>query len=56
MKVLHILNDGPSDDAQFIIEQQSSQHDLKIIDLSRDEIDYEEVVDQIERSDQVFSW
>lgn len=56
MKVLHILNDGPCDDAQFIIDQQSSHHDIKIIDLSRDEIDYAALVEQIEQCDKVFSW
>ena len=31
MKILHILNDGPCDDAQFIIDQQSNDHDIKIV-------------------------
>lgn len=56
MKVLHILNDGPCDDAQFIIDQQSGQHDIRVIDLSRKEIDYEDLVVQIEQCDKVFSW
>ena len=56
MKVLHILNDGPSDDAQFVIDLQSRSHDVSVIDLSRDEIDYEALVEQLEQCDRVFSW
>jgi len=56
MNVLHILNDGPCEDAQFIIDQQSGNHDIRIIDLSHDEIDYVELVEQLEQCDKVFSW
>ena len=56
MKVLHILNDGPSDDATPIIERQSDKHDVRVIDLSQDDIDYDALVEQIEQCDRVFSW
>ena len=56
MKVLHILNDGPSDDAQYIIEQQSTNYEVQIIDLSKDDINYDELVDLIESCDKVLSW
>lgn len=56
MKVLHILNDGPCDDAEYIISQQSANHSIKIIDLSKDDVNYDELIDLIEQSDKVFSW
>ena len=56
MNVLHILNDGPNEDAEYIISQQLPNHNIKIVDLSLNEVDYEELVDLIEQSDKVFSW
>lgn len=56
MQVLHILNDGPSDDAQFIIDQQACNHDIQIVDLSKDDINYDDLVDRIEQCDKVLSW
>lgn len=56
MQVLHILNDGPSDDAQFIIDQQAHDHDVQVVDLSKDDVNYDDLVDRIEQCDKVFSW
>lgn len=56
MKILHILNDGPCDDAQYIIEQQSINHEIQLVDLSKDNINYDELVDYIESCDKVLSW
>ena len=56
MKVLHILNDGPSDDAQLIIEQHSAKQVIQIVDLSKHDVDYDELVELIEQCDKVLSW
>jgi len=56
MEVLHILNDGPCEDADYIISLQSANHSIKIVDLSKDKVSYEELVDLIERYDKVYSW
>jgi len=49
MKVLHILNDGPDEDAKSIIEYHAENYDVEIIDLSEIDISYDDLVDQIEQ-------
>ena len=56
MKILHILNDGPSQMSNNIISVQAKDHELKIIDLSRKDASYERVVDDIFACDKVISW
>ena len=56
MKVLHILNDGPDEDAKSIIECQAENYDVEIIDITEIDINYEDLVDQIEQCDMVISW
>lgn len=56
MKILHILNDGPSQMSKDIISVQVKDHELKIIDLSKKDVSYESVVDYIFASDKVISW
>ncbi|MDH5445657.1 MAG: hypothetical protein OEY52_08880 [Gammaproteobacteria bacterium] len=56
MDVLHILNDGPCEDASFIIDEQSKEHTITVIDLDKDETGYEELVKLIDSCDRVFSW
>jgi acyl-CoA synthetase (AMP-forming)/AMP-acid ligase II len=56
MKILHILNDGPDDDAKIIIAQQSKNNDVETIDLTDLRISYEELLDRIEQCDKVISW
>lgn len=56
MKILHILNDGPEKLADQIINVQSKNHDVKVIDLSRKEASYESIVDAIFSYDRVISW
>ena len=56
MKVLHIFNDGPDEDAKSIIEHHSENCDVEIIDLSEIDVSYDELVDQIEKCDKVISW
>ncbi len=56
MKILHILNDGPEPVSSSIIEIQARDHELTVIDLSKEEKSYEEVVDAIFSHDRVLSW
>jgi hypothetical protein len=56
MKILHILNDGPSSLSTKIIGAQSRDHEVKIVDLSRKEMSYEAIIDAIVSSDKVISW
>ena len=56
MKILHILNDGPSTLSGQIISVQAEDHDVITIDLSGKELTYEAIVDKIFAADMVISW
>lgn len=56
MKILHILNDGPTELSSKVIEVQSKDNEVKIVDLARKEMGYEALVDEIFASDRVMSW
>jgi len=55
MKILHILNDGPSDLSAKIIEPQSKEHEVKVVELSKKK-SYESLIDDIFSYDKVVSW
>lgn len=56
MKILHMLSDGPTELSGKIIEAQSKDNEVKVIDLSKKEASYEDVVEEIFSSDKVISW
>lgn len=56
LKILHILNDGPDELAQRVIAMHSNIHQVRIVDLTRMEISYERLVDEIFAHDRVISW
>lgn len=56
MKLLHILVDGPGDLPGRIVEAQSAEHEVEVIDLSREGISYDAVIDRIFACDKVVSW
>jgi hypothetical protein len=56
VKILHILNDGPTKLSDEIIRVQSAVHDVKVIDLSKKDMSYEDIVDEIFARDRVVSW
>lgn len=56
MKILHILNDGPTKLSDQIIGVQSKDNEVKIIDLSPKEASYESIIDDIFSYDKVVSW
>jgi len=45
MKILHILNDGPTDLSAKIIQTQSKEHEVKVIELSK-KGSYESLIDE----------
>lgn len=56
MKILHILNDGPTKLSEQIISVQSRDNDVKVIDISKKTISYEDIIDEIFSNDRVVSW
>lgn len=56
MKILHILNDGPTELSKQIIDIQSNDHEVKVIELSKKEVPYETIIDEIFSNDRVVSW
>lgn len=56
MKILHILNDGPTELSNQIIEAQSKDNEIKVIELSKKDVSYETIVDEIFSHDRVISW
>ena len=56
MKLLHILVDDPGDLPSRIVEAQSGEHDVEVIDLSQEGISYDTVIDRIFSCEKVVSW
>jgi len=56
MKILHIINDGPSDLSKQVIDAQSAENDVKVIELSDENKSYEAIIDDIFAYDRVVSW
>lgn len=56
MKILHILNDGPTKLSEKIIAVQAEKGDVKIVDLSKKSLSYENIIEEIFSSDRVISW
>jgi len=56
MKILHILNDGPTELSTKIIEGQNRDNEVKVVNLSKKEMTYEALVDEIFSSERVISW
>jgi len=55
MKILHILNDGPTDMSGKIIDVQSKDNEVKVIELAKKD-SYESLIDDIFSHDRVVSW
>ncbi len=56
MKILHILKDGPAKLSDEIIRSQSKDNEVKVIDLTKKSVSYEDIVDEIFLHDRVISW
>jgi hypothetical protein len=56
MRILHLLNDGPTKLSDEVISVQSKDNEVKVIDLSKKGASYESIVDDIFSHDRVVSW
>jgi hypothetical protein len=56
MKILHILKKAPDASTKKIIEVQASGNQSKVIDLTKDSIEYDKLVAAVFTSDKVFCW
>ena len=56
MKILHILNDGPTELSDQMIDVHSGECQVEIVNLGEKEISYDELVDKIFSSERVISW
>ncbi|MDP3296420.1 MAG: hypothetical protein Q8N09_02330 [Thermodesulfovibrionia bacterium] len=56
MKILHILNDGSTDLSKKVIDVQSKEHNVKVINLSKKDVSYDAIIDEIFFHDKVISW
>jgi len=56
MKILHIVNNGITELTKTIIDAQSKEHEIKVVELSKKRISYEAVIDDIFAYDRVVSW
>jgi len=55
--ILHILFDGPDDLAARMMDgQRESGFSLKVVDMSRGDVDAHDLVEMIFESGKVFSW
>ncbi len=55
-KILHILNDGPTELSNQMIDVHSRECHVEVVDLKKKEISYEELVDKIFSCERVISW
>lgn len=56
MKILHILVGGAGKPADRIISVQVKSHQVKVVDLSKKSVSYEDLVDEIFSHDKVVTW
>jgi len=56
MHILHILNDGPTELSDQIIDVHSREQQIEVVNLKEKEILYEDLVDRIFSCDRVISW
>ena len=56
MKVLHILNNGPGELSDQMIDANAGEYQVEVVNLGENEISYDELVDKIFSCDRVISW
>lgn len=56
MKILFLLTDGEDTLGRRLIELESRAHEVTVIDLSKREVPYERIIDEIWAHDRVISW
>ncbi|MFV1973274.1 MAG: hypothetical protein ACC648_06095 [Thiohalobacterales bacterium] len=56
MHILHILNDGPTELSDHVIDAHSRECRVDVVDLKKKDVSYEDLVDKIFSCDRVISW
>jgi len=56
MKVMHILKTAPDGSTKKIIELQSAENQVTIVDLTRVGVSYDKLVADVFSHDKVFCW
>ena len=56
MKIVHIVNQAPAENILNLIEEQKKVHEVEVINIDVDQLDYDAVIDQVINSDRVISW
>lgn len=56
MKLLYLLADGRDPLCDRLIALQSRQHDVRVIDLSKRDVPYERIIEEMAAHDKVVSW
>lgn len=56
MKILHLIHGNPDVSTQRVIEQQAKEHQVKVVDLSKQDVSYEALVEEIFAHEKVISW
>ena len=55
MKVLHITKGDPEGAVKTIIDNQTGNHDVTVVDLHQDK-DYGKLLELVQASDRVIAW
>ncbi len=56
MKILHILKTSPDKSTKKIIEVHASGHQVKTIELYKERISYDKLLEDVFSHDKVFCW
>lgn len=56
MKVLYLIQSSLDETAEAIMAVQKKGHDVKVIDLSKEDLSYDAVIEEIFGHDRVISW
>ncbi len=56
MRILHLLWDGHVKEADDLVRLQAAKHEVSIIDATRGDLSYEDIVDALFANDRVVTW
>ncbi|WP_455222756.1 hypothetical protein [Kaarinaea lacus] len=56
MKITHIINRMPAKNVLDLIEEQRKSHDVEVINIDAENLDYDAIIDRVISSDKVISW
>jgi len=56
MRVLYLLRREPGKAAREIMEASRGEHDVTVLDLRKEPVDYGEALTRVEEADRVVTW